>query len=147
MTLSVTPLGRRPIQCYRCQAFGYVSARCDSEMDRSRCCYRCSKEGHKSVDCTVSPHCIPCSVAGKPANHRAGSGGCARPFVPPRKNTGNREDGLLKRHQVLGRLDGGSTLGSPMLTGVSSRKGIRGTSVDADGLPPELQGPMEPLSP
>jgi len=118
ITLSVTPLGRRPLQCYRCLAFGHASARCDSGTDRSSCCYRCGKEGHRAADCTASPYCTPCADKGKPTEHRAGSRACARPFVPPKKNTGDREDNPTQRRQVPGRPDGGSTPGSPVMTGV-----------------------------
>jgi len=89
---------------------------------------------------------MPCADKGKPANHRAGSRVCARPFVPPRKNTGDREDNPMQRRQVPGRPDGGSTPGSPAVTGASSREEVRGASVDADGPPPDSQGSTEPMS-
>jgi len=146
MTLSVTSLGGCPLQCYRCLAFGHVSARCGSETDRKSCCYRCGKEGHRAADCTVSPHCMPCADKGKPADHRAGSKACARPFVPPKKTMGDREDNPTKRRQVPGRPDGGSTPGSSVAKGESSSGGVRAASEDAGELPPASQGSTEPMS-
>jgi len=35
VALSVIPLGRRPLQCFHCLAFGHASARCGSATDRS----------------------------------------------------------------------------------------------------------------
>jgi len=123
MTLSVTPLGGRPLQCYRCLAFGHASARCGSETERSSCCYRCGKKGHRAADCTAPPYCTPCADKGKPADHRAGSKACARPFVPPKKTTGDREDKPAKRRQVPGRPDGESTPGSSAVTSEMSGGG------------------------
>jgi len=89
---------------------------------------------------------VPCADKDKPANHRAGSKVCARPFVPPKKNTGDREDNAKQRRQVPGRPDGGSTPGSTALEAVSSRGEARGASVDADEPPPASQGSTEPMS-
>jgi len=146
VALSVIPLGRHPLQCFHCQAFGHASARCGSGTDRSSCCYRCGKEGHRAADCTASPHCTPCADKGKPANHRAGSKVCARPFVPPKRNTGDREDIAKQRRQAPGRPDGGSIPGSTALEAGSSRGEARGASVDAEELPPASQGSTEPMS-
>ncbi|XP_029171626.1 uncharacterized protein LOC114940987 [Nylanderia fulva] len=82
--LRVIPLARRPIQCYRCHAFGHSSNRCGSEVVRSNCCFRCGREGHQAAKCEAPPRCVPCSISGKPANHRAGSSACAKKCVPPR---------------------------------------------------------------
>ncbi|XP_029166176.1 uncharacterized protein LOC114936978 [Nylanderia fulva] len=55
--LTVTPLARRPIQCFRCHAFGHLSNRCGSEVVRSNCCFRCGKEGHPAAKCEAPPLC------------------------------------------------------------------------------------------
>ncbi|XP_029176961.1 uncharacterized protein LOC114945055 [Nylanderia fulva] len=80
--LTVTPLARRPIQCFRCHVFGHSSNRCGSEVDRSNCCFRCGKVGHLAARCEAPPHCVSCGISGKPANHRAGFSACAKRHVP-----------------------------------------------------------------
>lgn len=44
-------LPKRPLQCYRCWAFGYVKFSCTSQIDRTKTCYYCGVEGHSARNC------------------------------------------------------------------------------------------------
>lgn len=75
-TARIEFLDTRPIQCYRCWAFGHIQAKCDSEVDRRRLCFRCGSAGHKFEECFAPFNCILCATSGKNAQHRLGSVNC-----------------------------------------------------------------------
>ncbi|EFN63140.1 hypothetical protein EAG_08772, partial [Camponotus floridanus] len=51
-TARVELLDARPVQCFKCWAFGHVQAMCRSEVDRRNLCLRCGEAGHKSQQCS-----------------------------------------------------------------------------------------------
>nr|XP_034839930.1 uncharacterized protein LOC117996029 [Maniola hyperantus] len=88
----VNLLDERPQRCYRCLERGHLRAQCIAGTDRSDTCYRCGQVGHKAKDCSAAPHCSVCAAAGRPADHRGGSGACNQPRKP-RMKSGKDVDG------------------------------------------------------
>lgn len=77
-SLRVEVFKPRPLQCYRCLAYGHVRQQCTDSIDRSKRCYRCGKKNHTVAQCSATiPKCPVCSDIGLPAKHRLGSGGCS----------------------------------------------------------------------
>lgn len=75
-TVRVELMPARPLQCYKCWAFGHTKPMCKSLVDRSGSCFRCGISGHVSSGCNKNPSCVVCSEAGFQANHRLGPGEC-----------------------------------------------------------------------
>ncbi|XP_045765820.1 uncharacterized protein LOC123867684 [Maniola jurtina] len=97
----VNLLDERPQRCYRCLERGHLRAQCIAETDRSDTCYRCGQIGHKAKGCSAAPHCSVCAAAGRPADHRGGSGACNQPRKS-RMKSGKADDGPRVSSQSAG---------------------------------------------
>lgn len=73
----VEVLRNRPLQCFKCWAYGHVKSCCQEEKDRSNTYYRCGMEGHNARNCTRSPSCVICNEKGLNGQHRMGSQVCS----------------------------------------------------------------------
>lgn len=73
---SVMPLETRPLQCYRCLAFGHVRLRCTAAVERGDRCFRCGSAGHRAASCREAPKCLICAEKGLDAVHRMGGTAC-----------------------------------------------------------------------
>lgn len=67
----------RPLQCFKCWAFGHVQNMCKSVVDRRGACFRCGQGGHVAGVCKNPVHCAVCFDAGLEAAHRLGGPQCA----------------------------------------------------------------------
>ncbi|KMQ93101.1 gag-pol polyprotein [Lasius niger] len=70
-------LNRRPTQCFKCWKFGHLSNACKSTEDFSKLCFRCGGEDHVARSCRSQPSCKICTMEGRAADHRLGSGLCS----------------------------------------------------------------------
>lgn len=67
----------RPLQCFKCWAFGHAQNVCRNVADRRGACFRCGQKGHLSSTCRNDVHCAFCYDAGLEATHRLGDPQCA----------------------------------------------------------------------
>lgn len=70
-------LKTRPLQCFRCWAFGHVQNTCRSIVDRRGACFNCGQKGHIASACGNPARCAVCFDAGLEASHRLGGLQCA----------------------------------------------------------------------
>lgn len=86
-----TPLEARPLQCFRCLAFGHVRARCPAAEERGTRCFGCGGLDHLKAQCTETKvSCFLCRERGHEASHRLGGPRCkaleeSRRRRPPEK--------------------------------------------------------------
>ncbi|EFN68884.1 hypothetical protein EAG_11695, partial [Camponotus floridanus] len=70
-------LKKRPLQCFKCWAFGHIGFSCTSTVNRQGYCYFCGNSGHTSRTCKAeSPDCLLCKEKNLKSNHRLGSATC-----------------------------------------------------------------------
>lgn len=69
-------LKARPLQCFRCWAFGHIQSTCRSIVDRRGACFRCGQKGHMASACGNEVSCAVCHDAGLEASHRLGGPQC-----------------------------------------------------------------------
>ncbi|XP_025271325.1 uncharacterized protein LOC112639964 [Camponotus floridanus] len=70
-------LRKRPLQCYKCWAYGHVKFSCTFKIDRRRMCYYCGMEGHSIKNCCAEvPSCAICRDQKLP-HRRVGAKGCS----------------------------------------------------------------------
>jgi len=86
-------LDMRPLQCYRCWAFGHIRGRCTVQVDRRGCCFRCGSSGHAARTCNLEPFCVVCHDSGGPTNHRLGTVNCAAYNAAVKTMSGNARPG------------------------------------------------------
>lgn len=73
----VTPLEARPLQCFKCLAFGHVRAKCPVNEDRGTRCFGCGSRDHLRAQCPEKKAaCFLCREGGHDANHRMGGANC-----------------------------------------------------------------------
>lgn len=72
----VEVLKTRPVQCYKCWAFGHLKSSCQSTVDRSNACFKCDVTGHPAKLCPNAVQCVVCKDADQDFNHRLGSAQC-----------------------------------------------------------------------
>lgn len=78
-------LRKRPLQCYKCWAYGHVKFSCTSKTDRSKVCYYCGIEGHSIRSCCAqAPSCMICKDQKLSHRHRVGAKGCSIEQPPMR---------------------------------------------------------------
>lgn len=85
-------LRSRPVQCYRCWAFGHLRNQCSAEVDRRDRCYRCGERGHKVSECGGKPRCLICEEEGRNGEHRIGSVRCTAERYPGRNRRWENRD-------------------------------------------------------
>lgn len=73
----VKALKSRPLQCFKCCAYGHVKSCCQEEKDRTNTCYKCGTKGHSARSCTKSPSCAICTEKGLSGQHRMGLQACS----------------------------------------------------------------------
>ncbi|GBN36095.1 hypothetical protein AVEN_152052-1, partial [Araneus ventricosus] len=56
----------RPTRCYKCNAYGHISTKCEGKET----CPRCGEEGHKSQECENEKRCSACTAANE--KHKKG---------------------------------------------------------------------------
>lgn len=78
-------LKARPVQCFKCWAFGHVRFSCTANIDRSNSCFNCGREGHSLRNCRSPPHCVICAAEGRRDDHRLGSNLCEASKEKPRR--------------------------------------------------------------
>lgn len=69
-------LEARPIQCFKCWAFGHAQGNCKSDISRLSHCFKCGKDNHKVLNCKNSFRCLFCQDIGKNMSHKMGSSLC-----------------------------------------------------------------------
>lgn len=55
--MKVEALKARPIQCYKCWAFGHLKSACQSLVDRGYTCFKCGMMGHPAKLCPNDMQC------------------------------------------------------------------------------------------
>lgn len=72
----------RPLQCYRCWAYGHVQGVCRNAADRRGACFNCGQHGHNASGCRNPALCMVCSDQGLNASHRLGGPRCLAQTQP-----------------------------------------------------------------
>lgn len=69
---------KRPIQCYKCWAFGHVGFSCTVEVDQKGHCYFCGKVGHTARYYSAEmSDCLLCKEKRLRSDHRLRSARCS----------------------------------------------------------------------
>lgn len=70
-------LQKRPLQCYKCWAYGHVRFSCTATVNRSGICFNCGEAGHVARLCTaLTFNCFLCKEKGLRHDHRLGTRFC-----------------------------------------------------------------------